>query len=90
MDHPIRSPRKLIEVALDLKSWPGATGMAEDVRRYGAWISFEAQKRIGNLYPPMEVTAAMALDRPDLKVLIGQKLTVIAWLYCRTVKSPKA
>jgi putative DNA methylase len=30
----------------------------------------------------------MAQDRPDLKPLIGRKLTVIAWLWARTVKSP--
>ena len=51
---------------LDLvKAWPRATGLAEDLRRYGAWMSVEAQKRIGNLYPPIEVTAAMALERAD-------------------------
>lgn len=74
---------------LDLpKSWPRASGLAEDLRRYGAWMSVEAQKRIGHLYPPMEVTFAMAEERADLKSLVGQKLTVIAWLYCRTVASP--
>jgi len=30
----------------------------------------------------------MAADRPDLKPFVGQKLTVIAWLWARTVKSP--
>ena len=30
----------------------------------------------------------MAKDRPDLKPYIGKKLTVIAWLWARTVKSP--
>ena len=30
----------------------------------------------------------MARERPDLKPLVGQKLTVIAWLWARTVKSP--
>jgi putative DNA methylase len=74
---------------LDLKSvWPGVTGLAEDVRRYGAWMRAEAQKRIGQLYPPAEITAEMAGDRPDLKPLVGQKLTVIAWLWARTIKSP--
>ena len=48
----------------------------------------EAQKRIGHLYPPVEITAEMARERPDLKPLVGQKLTVIAWLWARTVKSP--
>jgi putative DNA methylase len=30
----------------------------------------------------------MAKERSDLKPLVGQKLTVIAWLWARTVKSP--
>jgi putative DNA methylase len=70
------------------QSWPGATGLAEDVRHYGAWMREEAQKRIGHLYPPVEITAEMAKGRPDLKPLVGEKLTVIAWLWVRTVKSP--
>jgi putative DNA methylase len=70
------------------KEWPSATGLAEDVRYYGAWMREEAQKRIGHLYPPVEVTAEMAKERPDLKPLIGQKLTVIAWIWARTIKSP--
>jgi putative DNA methylase len=70
------------------KEWPGATGLAEDVRYYGAWMREEAQKRIGHLYPPVEITPEMAKERPDLKTLIGQKLTVIAWIWARTVKSP--
>ena len=74
---------------LDLeREWPGATGLAEDVRCYGAWMREEAQKRIGHLYPPVEITAEMTKERPDLKPLVGQKLTVIAWLWARTVKSP--
>jgi putative DNA methylase len=68
--------------------WPGATGLAEDVRYYGAWMREEALKRIGQLYPPIEITTEMAKERPDLKSLIGQKLNVIAWLWARTVKSP--
>ena len=30
----------------------------------------------------------MAAERPDLKPYVGRKLTVIAWLWARTVKSP--
>ncbi len=70
------------------KEWPGATGLAEDVRRYGYWMREEAKKRIGHLYPQVEVTKEMARKRPDLKSYVGQKLTVIAWLWARTVKSP--
>ncbi len=77
------------ENQLDLeREWPGATGLAEDVRYYGDWMREEAQKRIGRFYPPVEITTEMAKERPDLKPLVGQKLTVIAWLWARTVKSP--
>ena len=68
--------------------WTGASGLAEDVGRYGAWMRAEAQKRIGHLYPQVEVTPEIVAERPDLKPLQGQKLTVIAWLWARTVKSP--
>lgn len=68
--------------------WKGAQGLAEDVRYYGQWLRAEAEKRIGHLYPKIEITADMAKERPDLKPLFGQKLTVIAWLWARTVRSP--
>lgn len=68
--------------------WSGAKGLAEDVRRYGAWMRAEAEKRIGHLYPQVEITAEMVKERPDLAPYAGQKLTVIAWLWARTVKSP--
>jgi len=70
------------------EDWSGAKGLAEDVRRYGAWMREEAQKRIGHLYPQIEVTAEMVAERPDLAQYQGEKLTVIAWLWARTVKSP--
>jgi putative DNA methylase len=70
------------------REWRGAQGLAEDVRYYGKWMRDEAEKRIGHLYPKIEVTAEMAKSRPDLKPLVGKKLTVIAWLWARTVKSP--
>lgn len=83
-----KKTRRQAEMTSLQRDWPGATGLAEDVRYYGAWMREEAQKRIGHLYPPVEITAEMAKDRPDLKPLVGQKLTVIAWLWARTVKSP--
>jgi putative DNA methylase len=70
------------------RKWRGAQGLAEDVRYYGKWMRNEAEKRIGHLYPKVEITAEMANDRPDLKTLVGQKLIVVAWLWARTVKSP--
>ena len=71
-----------------ISSWKGSQGLAEDVRYYGKWMRDEAEKRIGHLYPKVEVTAEMARERPDLNPYVGSKLTVIAWLWARTVKSP--
>ena len=68
--------------------WIGAKGLAEDVRYYGRWMRDEAEKRIGHLYPKIEVTPEMVRERPDLKQYEGRKLTAIAWLWARTVKSP--
>ena len=70
------------------RNWQGAQGLAEDVRYYGQWMRDEAEKRIGHLYPKVTVTAEMAKERPDLKPYVGEQLTVIAWLWARTVKSP--
>ncbi|MCE8012936.1 DUF1156 domain-containing protein [Billgrantia desiderata] len=70
------------------EDWSGAKGLAEDVRRYGHWMREEAFKRIGHLYPKVKVTPEMVTERPDLKQYEGEELTVIAWLWARTVKSP--
>ena len=76
------------EARLTDKTWRGAEGLAEDVRYYGQWMRDEAERRIGHLYPKVLVTEAMATDRPDLEPYVGRELTVIAWLWARTVKSP--
>jgi len=70
--------------------WQGvsAQGLAEDVRYYGQWMRDEAEKRIGHLYPTIEITAEMARGREDLTPLVGRRLTAVAWLWARTVKSP--
>ncbi len=69
-------------------SWEGVTGLAEDVRRYGHMIQQEAFKRIGHLYPPIKITEDMIEERPDLAQYKGKDLTVIAYIWARTVKSP--
>lgn len=53
----------------------GAQGLADDVRHYGKWMRNEAEKRIGHLYPKVNM--------PD-----GSQATVIAWIWARTVRSP--
>jgi putative DNA methylase len=70
------------------KTWQGTQGLAEDVRYYGQWMRDEAEKRVGDLYPKIDITADVAKLRPDLKSLVGKKLTVLAWIWARTVKSP--
>jgi putative DNA methylase len=82
------NPEARKEKSLIAREWKGAQGLAEDVRYYGQWMRDEAEKRIGHLYPKVEVTAEMAKARPDLTPYVGRKLTVIAWLWARTVKSP--
>jgi len=85
---PPVNPKSCSEQRLLSQQWRGAQGLAEDVRYYGQWMRDEAEKRIGHLYPKVEVTADMAKERPDLEPYVGKKLTVIAWLWARTVKSP--
>jgi putative DNA methylase len=85
---PPVNPEALKQASMSDNAWPGARGLAEDVRYYGKWMRNEAEKRIGHLYPKIEITAEMAKERPDLEKYVNQKLTVIAWLWARTVKSP--
>ncbi|WP_423709316.1 DUF1156 domain-containing protein [Undibacterium sp. WLX3042] len=70
------------------EDWSRARGLAEDVRRYGAWVRNAVEKKIGHLYPKVRITAAMVSDRPEIQHLVGQEFTAIAWLWARTVKSP--
>jgi putative DNA methylase len=86
--HPPVNPEARKKKELISKPWRGAQGLAEDVRYYGQWMRDEAERQIGHLYPKAEITDEMAKERQDLKKYVGKKLTVIAWLWARTVKSP--
>lgn len=68
--------------------WKDTAGLAADVRYYGQWIRNQAEGRIGHLYPKVEISVEMANERPDLKPIIGHKLTILASIWARTVKSP--
>jgi putative DNA methylase len=59
-------------------SWRGASGLAADVRQYGAWMRQQAEARIGHLYPTVTLPHEHG----------GGEATVIAWLWARTVPSP--
>lgn len=82
------NPESRKQIRVDSSEWKGAAGLVEDVRYYGQWMRDEAERRIGHLYPKVKITEEMAEDRPDLREYIGDELTVIAWLWARTVKSP--
>ena len=85
------------------RSFPGASGLAADVRFYGAWMRDEARRRLGHLYPEARISPELLQGRPDLARYAGatakgpgkergteggRELPVIAWLWARTVKSP--
>ncbi|WP_395365244.1 DUF1156 domain-containing protein [Streptomyces sp. YH02] len=68
-----------------LGPWPRATGLAEDVRRYGAWMRDRAQERIGHLYPQATVPVIGPNGEPTGRSV---KATAIAWVWARTVICP--
>lgn len=59
-------------------SYHNAEGLAEDVKYYGEWMREQAWKRIGHLYPQVDLPKEQG----------GGKATVIAWIWARTVPSP--
>jgi putative DNA methylase len=79
------------QLSLINKEWKGAEGLAEDVRYYGKWMRDNAEKQIGHLYPKYKISQKLLNERSDLKdqgLKAGDELTVIAWLWARTVKCP--
>ncbi|WP_156468454.1 DUF1156 domain-containing protein, partial [Alicyclobacillus mali (ex Roth et al. 2021)] len=75
---PPVNPEARSKMGLLEEEWKGAHGLAEDIRYYGEWMRDEAFKRIGHLYPQVELPPEHG----------GGKATVIAWIWARTVKSP--
>lgn len=59
-------------------AWTAARGLAEDVRRYGGWMRYEAERRLGHLYPRVTLPKERG----------GGEATVVAWLWARTVTCP--
>jgi putative DNA methylase len=56
-------------------AWQKSDGLAEDIRQYGKALQELTHKQVGQHYPNVK--------GPD-----GDDLTVIAWIWARTVKSP--
>ena len=83
-----RTKARPSQKTFESRVWQGAEGLAEDIRAYGQWMRDKAEERIGHLYPKVLITPEMARERSDLELYVGQELTVIAWLWARTVPSP--
>lgn len=71
-------PIHAADLQLETGSWRGAQGLAEDVRYYGRWMRDEAQRRIGHLYPDVDVPHGRS----------STLATGIAWLWARTIECP--
>ena len=85
---PPVNPEARTNKQLIAKQWKGAQGLADDVRHYGLWMREEAEKRIGHLYPKVLITPEITKKRRDLIQYEGQKLSVVAWIWVRTIPSP--
>jgi len=74
---PMWAGRRPVSPNAELRTddWPGASGLAEDVRQYGKWMREQAHARIGAHYP-------------KAKLEDGSEAAVIAWLWARTVACP--
>lgn len=51
-------------------TWKGAQGLAADIRYYGTWMKEEAFRRIGHMYPKVNVPKEQG----------GGEVVVIAWI----------
>jgi len=68
---PPVNPESRQDKSLFQREWKGAQGLAEDVRYYGKWMRDEAEKRIGHLYPKIEITEEMAQE-PAILILTSK------------------
>jgi len=76
INHPVIHPqsnKQLLE-----REQQGSLAIAEDIKYYGQWLVHEAEQRIGDLYPKIQLPPQYG----------GGEATVIAWLWARTVISP--
>lgn len=73
-----RPPLNPGRLQLDTGSWRGAEGLAADVRYYSQWLRDEAKRRIGHLYPDVDVPSGKS----------HRSLKAMAWLWARTVTCP--
>lgn len=87
-DCPAASGAKRAGQSLLEESSDGISGLRSDLLYYGEWVAKEAEKKIGNLYPPATIKKVDCAGRPDLLPYVGTEANVIAYIWARTVKSP--
>lgn len=56
----------------------GVTGLAADVRVYGAWMRDEAQRQVGHLFPLIELPSRYG----------GGEAPIVAWIWASTLVCP--
>lgn len=71
-------PRQVTDKQESFEDWIGPKGLAEDIRRYGAWIQAKAAEKLRDVYPPVTLPSELG----------GGTATAVAWLWARTVRSP--
>ena len=65
---PLNSEHKQSEM---MSEWEGSSGLAEDVRRYGAWVGNKAIEILREYYPKVDVDHSRNCD-------------VVGWIWART------
>lgn len=63
-----------------------AEGFIEDIQYYAERVLEEARPELEKYYPKYTITAELAASRNDLRGLSGKQMTVMGWLWARTVK----
>jgi len=71
-DKPPVNSESIKQKGITTKGWKGAQVLAEDVRYYGYWKRDDAEKRIGHLYPKVEIKEEMAKERSDSNIILAR------------------
>lgn len=84
--HPV-NPNSFNKIGYETIKWKGAEGLSEDINYYSKWVKNKAYELLKDFYPKIKITNEIIIQRPDLKKYQGKELTIISWLWARTIKS---
>jgi putative DNA methylase len=82
--NPLDSNKKRLTGIVD----ESGTAFTKDLAYYANLLVKKANQTLGRIYPKVLITKELVEKRPDLKAYEGKSLTVIAWLWARTIASP--